>query len=143
MHSFIDCILSGLYDRFPNLITMCSEGTVGWMPYILQRLDEMWLHENPTLTGVKLSQLPSSYMKQIYGCIVDDEVGLSFRDRIGMDQICFETDYPHAASLWPDSAAAAERLIEAAGLDDDETYKFLRGNAIKAFRLDSRMGIMS
>jgi hypothetical protein len=76
----------------------------------------------------------------VIGCIFDDETGLECRDRIGMDQICFETDYPHADSTFPHSAKVARDICEQAGLDDDETYRLLRGNAIRAFGL-ARFGI--
>jgi hypothetical protein len=76
----------------------------------------------------------------VYGCIFDDEVGLKNRDIIGMDQICFETDYPHADSTFPRSKEVASEICEKAGLDDDEIYKLIRGNAITAFGL-ARYGI--
>jgi predicted TIM-barrel fold metal-dependent hydrolase len=57
-----------------------------------------------------------------------------------MDQICFETDYPHADSTFPHSEDVAARICEKAGLSDDEIYKFLRGNAIKLYGLE-RLGI--
>ena len=79
-------------------------------------------------------------MKRIYGCIFDDEIGLANRDVIGMDQICFETDYPHADSTFPHSKATAEKICSEAGLNEEETYKFIRGNAIRAFGLE-RFGI--
>jgi hypothetical protein len=71
----------------------------------------------------------------VYGCIFDDETGLANRDRIGMSQICFETDYPHADSTFPRSEEVAEEICTAAGLNDEETYALLRGNAIRAFNL--------
>jgi microsomal dipeptidase-like Zn-dependent dipeptidase len=76
----------------------------------------------------------------VYGCIFDDETGLRNRDVIGIDQICFETDYPHADSTFPRSKEVAEEICTKAGLDDEEVYKFIRGNAIKAFGLE-RFGI--
>ena len=57
-----------------------------------------------------------------------------------MEQISFETDYPHADSTFPHSEEAAQQICDEAGLDDDERYLFLRGNAIKAFGLQ-RFGI--
>jgi hypothetical protein len=56
------------------------------------------------------------------------------------DQICFETDYPHADSTFPHSKKVVEDICTQAGLNDEETYKLLRGNAIKAFGLE-RFGI--
>jgi hypothetical protein len=57
-----------------------------------------------------------------------------------MDQICFETDYPHADSTFPRSKQVATEICTKAGLDQDEVYKLVRGNAIHAFGLE-RFGI--
>jgi hypothetical protein len=43
------------------------------------------------------------------------------RDRIGMGQLMFETDYPHTDSTFPESAAVAERMVTSAGLNQEET----------------------
>ena len=84
---------------------------------------------------------PTHYIPgRIFGGIFDDETGLANRDVIGMDQITFETDYPHADSTYPHSAQTAMKICDAAGLDADERYKLMRGNAIKAFGLE-RFGI--
>jgi hypothetical protein len=45
--------------------------------------------------------------------------------------LVFQTDFPQAASTWPDSKAVAEQLCKDAALDDDEIYKLMRGNAIR------------
>ena len=77
----------------------------------------------------------------VWGCIFDDETGLKNRDVIGMDQICFEVDFPHADTTYPHRLDVATKICREAGLnDDDEVYKLMRGNAIKAFGLE-RFGI--
>ena len=44
----------------------------------------------------RLPQPPSTYYKKnIYSCFFKDTVGIDFVDRIGLDQVMFETDYPH------------------------------------------------
>jgi predicted TIM-barrel fold metal-dependent hydrolase len=55
------------------------------------------------------------------------------RDRIGIDRITFETDYPHSDSTWPDTRSVVARLLD--GLDAGSIYKILRGNAIDLFEL--------
>ena len=118
-----------------------AEGQVGWMPYVLERADKLWEERSDNAFGTSLKRPPSSYVPgRIYGCIFDDETGLANRHVIGMDQICFETDYPHADSTFPHSEDTARRICEKAGLSDDEIYKFLRGNAIAAYGLE-RVGI--
>jgi predicted TIM-barrel fold metal-dependent hydrolase len=76
----------------------------------------------------------------VYGCVFDDVVGLKLRDQIGMDQIMFETDYPHGDSTWPNSRDVLEKTVKEAGLDEQETYQLARGNAIACYDL-ARVGI--
>ena len=57
-----------------------------------------------------------------------------------MDQICFETDYPHADSTFPHSKKVVDGHLRPGRPDEDESYKLLRGNAITAFGLE-RFGI--
>ncbi|TYK44431.1 amidohydrolase family protein [Actinomadura decatromicini] len=141
MGSMLDFVFSGTLARFPNLTLAYSEGQVGWMPYVMERADKLWHERSDNSFGTDLPEPPTSYIRgRVYGCIFDDETGLANRDVIGMDQICFETDYPHADSTYPDSADVAARICDKAGLDDTEIYKLLRGNAIRAFGLE-RYGI--
>ena len=53
-----------------------------------------------------------------------------------MDQIAFEIDYPHADSTFPHTEKVATEICAKAGLDDGGDLKFLRGNAIRCFKLE-------
>ena len=111
------------------------------MPYILERADKLWEERSDNSFGTSLPEPPSSYIPgRVYGCIFDDATGLRNRDVIGMDQICFETDYPHADSTFPHSKEILTKICAEAGLNEAEIYKLTRGNAIQAFGLE-RFGI--
>jgi len=141
MGSMVDFIFSGTLERFKTLKIAYSEGQVGWMPYVMERADKLAAERVADDTfGTTLPHPPSSYVDRIYGCVFDDEVGLANRDRIGMDQITFEVDYPHADSTFPHTLEVATGICTNAGLSDDEIYKFLRGNAITCYGLE-RFGI--
>ena len=141
MGSMVDFIFSGTLERFKTLKIAYSEGQVGWMPYVMERADKLAAERVADDTfGTTLPHPPSSYVDRIYGCVFDDEVGLANRDRIGMDQITFEVDYPHADSTFPHTLEVATGICTNAGLYDDEIYKFLRGNAITCYGLE-RFGI--
>jgi predicted TIM-barrel fold metal-dependent hydrolase len=141
MGSMLDFIFSGTLERFPTMKIAYSEGQVGWMPYVIERADKLWAERSDNSFGTSLPRRPSEYIPgRIYGCIFDDETGLKNRDAIGIDQICFETDYPHADSTFPHSKKVATDICTQAGLTEEETYKLLRGNAITAFGLE-RFGI--
>jgi predicted TIM-barrel fold metal-dependent hydrolase len=141
MGSLLDYIFSGTLERFPGLVVAYSEGQVGWMPYVLERADKLWEERSNNSFGSGLREAPSSFMHhRVYGCVFDDPVGLRDRETIGMDQICYEVDYPHADSTFPHSKKVLESICAQAGLDEEETYKFTRGNAIRCFGLE-RFGI--
>jgi predicted TIM-barrel fold metal-dependent hydrolase len=141
MGSLLDYIFSGTLERFPQLVIAYSEGQVGWMPYVLERADKLWEERSDNSFGSSLREAPSSFMQhRVYGCVFDDPVGLRNRDTIGMDQICYEVDYPHADSTFPHSKKVLESICAQAGLNEEETYKFTRGNAIRCFGLE-RFGI--
>jgi len=141
MGSLLDYIFSGTLERFPGLVIAYSEGQVGWMPYILERADKLWEQRSGNSFGTSLPNPPSSYVPgRVYGCIFDDSTGLRNRDVVGMDQICFETDYPHADSTFPHSRETLIKTSAEAGLSGEELYKLTRGNAIKGFGL-RRFGI--
>src|SRR6185312_7714331 len=140
--AFIDWILSGTFARFPRLRLALSEGQIGWMPYMIERLDSIWDRGDKYEADlrVRLPEPPSSYMSNIYGCIFDDVHGLKSRDEIGMSQIMYEVDYPHYDSTFPDSFAAAERMVREADLNETEAWQLLRGNAIECYAL-GRFGL--
>jgi hypothetical protein len=53
-----------------------------------------------------------------------------------MDTITFEVDFPHSDSTFPNSVDVAEDMCSRAGLTQEEIYRFVRGNAIRAFGLE-------
>ena len=122
--------------RFPNLKLAYSEGQIGWIPYILERADTVWEeHRAWAHTQDLVPEPPSTYYhRQIYGCFFRDQHGLASLDEVGVDNITFETDYPHTDSTWPHTKEVAEKMF--AGLDDDTIYKIVRGNAIRMLSLD-------
>ena len=142
MGSLCDFILGGVLARHPHLRIAYSEGQVGWAPYVLERADKLWKERGREGTfGVDLPEAPSSYIAdRVYFCIFDDEVGLANRHRVGMDQITFEVDFPHADTTWPHTKKVATDICTKAGLSPTEVYQLMRGNAIHAFGL-ARHGI--
>ncbi len=134
--SMVDWLMSGHFSTFPDLKVAYSEGQIGWIPYILERADTVW-RENAAWGGVKekVLQPPSELFKDhVYGCFFDDPVGLRNIDAIGVDNVTYESDYPHSDSTWPHTAKIAAE--QTADLPDDIVYKVLRGNAIEMLHLD-------
>jgi len=136
MASLSDFLFSGVFVRFPTIKVAYSEGQIGWLPYILERADDVWT-DHRAWAEVKdiIPEPPSSYYRtHVFGCFFKDRHGLESLDRIGVDNVTFETDYPHTDSTWPDTKAIATKMVE--GLPDDVVYKIMRGNAIRMLSLD-------
>ncbi|SNQ47298.1 Amidohydrolase family protein [Frankia canadensis] len=141
-HALADWLTCGVLERFQTLKVALSEGQVGWMPFLIEKLDGIW-HDRPVYGNLngRLTRPPSHYIPgRLYGCVFDDVVGLRLRDRIGMEQIMFEVDYPHGDSTWPNTGAVFDKIVTAAGLDEREAYLLARGNAIACYGLE-RFGI--
>ncbi|MEK8144474.1 amidohydrolase family protein [Streptomyces sp. M10(2022)] len=103
--SMVDWLMSGKFERFPNLRVMYAEGQIGWIPYILERADVVW-EENRGWGGVadKVHRPPSElFTDHVFGCFFDDAFGLKNLDSIGVGNVLYETDYPHSDSTWPKS----------------------------------------
>jgi len=136
MASLSDWLFSGNLVKFPKLTLAYSEGQIGWLPYVLERVDDVW-REHRAWGGVKdlIPEPPSAYyFRNVYGCFFRDRHGLVAIDEVGEDNITFETDYPHTDSTWPETKQVAEKMVE--GLTDEQIYKAMRGNAIRMLHLD-------
>jgi predicted TIM-barrel fold metal-dependent hydrolase len=136
MSSLTDFLFSGVLVRFPDLKLAYSEGQIGWIPYILERADDVWL-EHRAWGGVRdiVPEPPSTYYyRQVFGCFFRDRHGVASLDTVGVDNTTFETDYPHTDSTWPHTKKVAQELM--AGLPDAVVYKLVRGNAIRMLDLE-------
>jgi predicted TIM-barrel fold metal-dependent hydrolase len=136
MVSLSDWLFSDNLVRFPDLKLAFSEGQIGWLPYLLERADTVWEEHRAWISAKGLTPEPPSfyYRRNVFGCFFRDYHGVESRDKIGIDTITFETDYPHTDSTWPDTKQVAEDHLR--GLSDEEKYKILRGNAIRMLSLD-------
>jgi predicted TIM-barrel fold metal-dependent hydrolase len=104
MFAAVDWLYSKLPVRFPDLRICLSEGGIGWVAGLLDRLDHVRRYQDMygTWTGIDLT--PREVMQRnFWFCTIDDPAGLDHRHRIGIDHVLLETDYPHQDGTWPDS----------------------------------------
>jgi predicted TIM-barrel fold metal-dependent hydrolase len=128
-----DWLFSGVLVRHPGLRICFAEGQIGWIPYVLERADALWAKEIWGSGGTRSPEPPSASMRQVYGCFYDDRAGLAARDVIGVDQLVFETDYPHQDSTWPHTVDVVRGFADLLG--DDELDRVVRGNAARLLGL--------
>lgn len=137
--SLADWVFSGTLNRFPDIKISYAESQVGWMPFMLERMDSVYREGRGGVGGDGM--LPSEIVKgRVFGCVFDDLFGLKVRNEVGTEHILFETDYPHSDGTFPHSRKVAHSLFSAAGMNAQECYDVMRGNAIRAYGLE-RFGI--
>jgi predicted TIM-barrel fold metal-dependent hydrolase len=130
-----DLLWSPVLRRFPNLRFALSEGGIGWVPYFLERVDTQYEHHG-VWTGQDFGdRRPSEVFRdQIVLSFIDEAVGLEGRHHLAMTNVCWESDYPHSDSSWPESAEAAAASI--ADLDEAEIALVTHENAMRHFCFD-------
>lgn len=151
--ALLDWLFGPVFHRYPGVKIALSEGGIGWMPYFLERAEQIldkqrfWAAKGDRKTNYETGELiqgeamevdPLSldirqlFKDHVFGCFIDDKAGLKHLDELGRDNVMIETDYPHSDSTWPDSIEYAHTQLE--GLDDETKYKILRGNAERLFQ---------
>ncbi len=127
----VDLLLSPVFHKFPRLRVALSEGGIGWMPYVLERVDYTW-ERHRWYTGVNTDIRPSDLFREhIFGCFIADEAGIAVREMIGVDNVMFESDYPHSDSNFPASRKKLEDALR--DVPDDEARQIGELNARRVF----------
>jgi predicted TIM-barrel fold metal-dependent hydrolase len=132
-----DFVFSGVLERHPNLRLSLAEGQIGWVPFQLERMDDVWV-EHRAWGGVAgtLSMPPSEYFRrQVYGCFFRDPHGVANLELIGVDNVTFETDYPHTDSTFPYTRQVAAELMR--DISDEIVEKVMWKNAARMLHLDA------
>jgi predicted TIM-barrel fold metal-dependent hydrolase len=131
-----DLLFSPVFHEFPRLRVALSEGGIGWIPYLLERADFVW-ERHRFWTGVNAEQRPSElFRKHIWGAFIEDAIGIHDREAIGTDRICWECDYPHADSNWPNSRKLLEEALS--DVPDDDALRIAETNARELLGFGSR-----
>jgi predicted TIM-barrel fold metal-dependent hydrolase len=128
----VDWLFSLVPVRYPDLKICLSEGGIGWVPALLDRLDHMGSYSQ--MYGTWQSDLtPSEVLRRnFWFCAVEDQSAFALRDRIGVDHILLESDYPHCDSTWPNTQRVVEQEI--GGLPADDIKKMTWENASLLYR---------
>jgi len=124
-------ILTGTLERFPGLQIVFVEPGLYWIPGFLESLDRK-ADGRYVLPGVTMR--PSDvFRRNMALTFMDDMVGLGMRDRIGVENILWSTDFPHPATTWPNSVETVERQF--ADVPADERALITAGNARRIYGL--------
>jgi predicted TIM-barrel fold metal-dependent hydrolase len=121
---------SGWAVKIPNLKIAMSEGGVGWVAMLLDRLENII---DRSRYGLGWDERPADVLRRnFWFCTIDDPSTIDTRHAIGVENIMVEVDYPHGDSTWPDTQQV---IKEAWGhIDKRELRMMCSENAAALFR---------
>jgi predicted TIM-barrel fold metal-dependent hydrolase len=149
--TLLDWLFSGNFEKYPNLKIALSEGSIGWIPYFLERAEQVvdkqrfWAsrydinmnatHERGEEKGAASFSLDTDirrlFKDHVYGTFIEDQAGIRLLDIIGEDNVMLECDYPHSDSTWPETVSLATKWLD--HLPDDVQQKITVGNASRVY----------
>ncbi|MFP8875727.1 MAG: amidohydrolase family protein [Myxococcota bacterium] len=109
-------IYSGALERHPRLKLVLAESGVGWLPYFVARMDDMFEKHCLPYPGQAITTLPSEQFKrQVFATFEEEPLGPKLIPLLSEDNFMWACDYPHPDSTWPNSAAAIEHSLGTLG----------------------------
>ena len=130
-------IFSGVFERYPDLRVGSVEMELSWVPHFLDRLDYNYTQRPPTgdWYTFKEDMLPSDYFhRNVFVSFQEDGLGIRDRHIIGVDNLAWGSDYPHAESTFPRSRQILEEIL--ANCTDEEKAKIVGGNMARIYHLN-------
>ncbi len=129
MMACADWLFSGVLERHPSLRIAFSEGGAGWVPYVLERADEVFENLGEVLAATRPPR--QIFAEHMFTCIMRDDVALASLDIIGDKNIMWEADYPHESGTFPNSRAILEKSM--AKVPDEQARMIAETNARALF----------
>jgi predicted TIM-barrel fold metal-dependent hydrolase len=128
----VDWVYSQAAVRNPDLKICLSEGGIGWVPALLDRLDHMGAYS--AIYGTWTGDLTPAEILQrnFWFCAVEDPSAFALLERIGTDHVLVESDYPHADSTWPRTQQVLAEQLD--GLTDEQIRKVTWENASRLYQ---------
>jgi predicted TIM-barrel fold metal-dependent hydrolase len=117
----------GVFDLFPRIKVGVFETSAGWMPWVMEQLDDGFESRPDSVPNLK--RRPSEILEagQLFHAVESGEKYVEHCvEELGEDVWLFATDYPHTGSPWPNGV---RRIAERPGLTESAKIKILGANA--------------
>ncbi len=127
-------MVSGRLDQFPKLKIGLIESGMGWVPFAVEALEHQFNEMLPRFSKV-LTRRPWQYFRDHFYCTFwFEKVGPKLLlETIGVDNVMFETDFPHPTSLYPGVQDHIKDVL--GGYSFEVKKKVLQDNAVKVYNL--------
>ena len=122
-----------MFDRHPTLQFVAAEAGAGWVPYLLEQMDDRWWR-NRQWSDVKLQNPPSFYFRRNWmTTFMTDGYAVRNRHAIGVENMMWTSDFPHHGCEWPLSWKVIDTEFRDVG--NEERQQILAGNAARLYGL--------
>ncbi|MCY3634473.1 MAG: amidohydrolase family protein [bacterium] len=134
--TLVELVWAEFWDRFPDLKFSLTEGDIGWIPYFLWRAEHVQdRHSGWTKHEFGIDGGPTGvFRNHILCCFINDRIGVKLLDEFNVDNLCWESDYPHSDGTWPQSPEYVAKLL--GELPEDVVAKITHKNAMRHYRFD-------
>jgi len=118
-------VSSGVFDRYPTLKVIVSEGGATWAPFVADRLDEAY-RQHGSAVRPKLSRLPSEYIyENVYASFQHDRSAVAALTGMGWQNVCWGSDYPHIEGTYGHTQKTLHELFD--GVDESARRRITVG----------------
>jgi predicted TIM-barrel fold metal-dependent hydrolase len=105
-------IASGVFDRFPSLRLLVSEGGATWGPFVADRLDEAY-RQHASAVRPRLPRLPSEYLyENVYASFQHDRTAVAAMTAMGWRNVMWGSDYPHLEGTYGHTQKTLHELFD-------------------------------
>ncbi|MEW6271139.1 MAG: amidohydrolase family protein [Thermodesulfobacteriota bacterium] len=127
-------IFSGALERNPRMKLVLAEAGIGWIPYLVERMDAVAEKHLHAAKDYRIKQKPSDiFRQQVLVTFEEEPLGPHLLPLIGADNVMWASDYPHPDSPFPHSKKAIEEAF--AGLDPALRRKATGENCARLYHL--------
>lgn len=108
----VSLISAGVFDRYPDLKMLVSEGGATWGPFMADRMDEAY-RQHSAAVRPKLSKLPSEYLHtNVYASFQHDRSAVQANVAMGWQNVMWGSDYPHTEGTFGHTQKTLHELFD-------------------------------
>ncbi len=138
--SSVNMMVSPIPRKYPGLKLVWSEGGIGWITAALERADRQWLRHQHWTKVPDAEVLPSEVARRnMWFCMIEEPIGLSYRKDFEVGHILFESDYPHADTPFPNTQAACAALFDGVPQHEVDLITHANAEGLFDFALSQRL----
>jgi uncharacterized protein len=128
-------IMTGVFERFPKLKVVFVEAGLGWIAWWVYITDDLVQRQGYAAPHIK--ELPSFYFhRNVFLTFIDEPDAIrsdTIRERLGVENVMWSSDYPHPVTSWPNSRKIVDESLH--GITSAERELIVAGNARRVWNL--------